>query len=90
MKQLRILVMSGTRYIGPHLVRYAAAQGHRVAVFNRGTRAVKFPASVKGIASDRTVNLDAIKNRGSDAVIDIAVYVPGLARSLGQARGLQS
>ena len=37
-RSLRILVLGGTGFIGPHQVRYAVERGHRVSVFNRGRR----------------------------------------------------
>ena len=33
---LRILILGGTGFIGPHQVRYAVSRGHRVTLFNRG------------------------------------------------------
>src|SRR5712692_2590257 len=35
-KSLRILILGGTGFIGPHEVRYAIARGHKVTLFNRG------------------------------------------------------
>ena len=35
-KQLRILILGGTGFTGPHQVRYALARGHKVTLFNRG------------------------------------------------------
>lgn len=35
-KPLRILILGGTGFIGPHQVRYAVARGHKVTLFNRG------------------------------------------------------
>ena len=33
---LRILVLGGTGFIGPHMVRYALDRGHELTFFNRG------------------------------------------------------
>ncbi|HEY2824268.1 MAG TPA: twin-arginine translocation signal domain-containing protein, partial [Gemmatimonadales bacterium] len=33
---LRILILGGTGFIGPGMVRYAVARGHKVTLFNRG------------------------------------------------------
>ena len=33
---LRVLILGGTGFIGPHQVRYALSQGHTVTLFNRG------------------------------------------------------
>ena len=38
-KPLRILILGGTGFIGPHQVRYALARGHKVTLFNRGRAA---------------------------------------------------
>ncbi len=57
---LNILILGGTGFIGPHLVRYAVARGHRVSVFNRGTTLLP---DVEQLAGDREGNLDALKGR---------------------------
>ena len=35
---MNLLVLGGTGFIGPHLVRHAVARGHRVTIFTRGRR----------------------------------------------------
>ena len=35
-KPLRILILSGTGFLGPHLVENARARGHTLTLFNRG------------------------------------------------------
>ena len=37
--KLRILILGGTGFTGPHQVRYALERGHHVTLFNRGRRA---------------------------------------------------
>ena len=32
----RLLILGGTGFIGPHMVRHALARGHEVTLFNRG------------------------------------------------------
>ena len=34
--RLKILILGGTRFLGPHLAEYALARGHAVTFFNRG------------------------------------------------------
>ena len=46
---LRILVIGGTRYIGPRVVRRLAAAGHTVTVFHRGQHAAAFPDGVETV-----------------------------------------
>ncbi|NNF26302.1 MAG: twin-arginine translocation signal domain-containing protein, partial [Gemmatimonadetes bacterium] len=33
---MRILILGGTSFIGPHQVRYALDRGHEITLFNRG------------------------------------------------------
>ena len=35
-RAIRILILGGTGFIGPHQVRYALDRGHTVTLFNRG------------------------------------------------------
>jgi len=35
-KPLNILILGGTGFIGPHMVREALRRGHEVSLFNRG------------------------------------------------------
>ena len=42
-KPMDLLVLGGTGFIGPHLVRHAVARGHRVTIFTRGRRDRRSP-----------------------------------------------
>ena len=67
----KILILGGTGFIGPHDVRYALSRGHQVTIFNRGRSAPgMFGKDVEELAGDRMTNLDALKGRKWDAVID--------------------
>lgn len=66
-----ILILGGTGFIGPHHVRHALSRGHKVTIFNRGRSAPgMFGKDVEELAGDRASNLDALKGRRWDAVID--------------------
>jgi len=75
---LRILILGGTGFVGPHLIHEALSRGHRVAMLNRGQRdPLEFRedfAKVEAIRGDRTqpTAYDGVKNRTWDAVIDTA------------------
>src|SRR5579862_2008407 len=84
-KPLRLLILGGTGFIGPHYVRAAVARGHKVTIFNRGKSAAGLPPGVERLVGDRNGSLDAIKNRDWDAVLDLAVFVPAWVRSVGEA-----
>lgn len=49
----RILIIGGTRFMGPHLVRFLINQGHSVAVFNRGQASAVLPPNVQRLKGDR-------------------------------------
>lgn len=77
---LRILILGGTGFIGPHQVRYAVARGHRVTVFNRGRSQADLPAEVERLIGDRNGQLDALKGRSWDVVIDNPTVLPRWVR----------
>ena len=64
---MRILVIGGTGFIGPHVVRRLVSQGHQVAVFHRGESKVELPNNVEDILGDRS----AIPSVKADVVIDL-------------------
>lgn len=67
---LRILILGGTGFIGPHQVRYARARGHRITLFNRGkTNPHLFP-DVEKLRGDRNGDLESLEGRSWDVVID--------------------
>ncbi|MDH4031963.1 MAG: SDR family oxidoreductase [Chromatiales bacterium] len=79
-RSLRILVLGGTGFLGPHTVRAALERGHSVTLFNRGkTRPELFPELEK-LRGDRDGDLGALAGRSWDAVIDTSAYVPRIVR----------
>lgn len=84
-KPLRILILGGTGFTGPYQVRYALERGHKVAVFNRGkTRPGELPEGVEQLIGDRNGQLDALKDREWDVVIDNPTSVPVWVRDAAQ------
>lgn len=80
----RILVLGGTGFIGPHLVRYALQRGHTVSIFNRGrTNPHLFPG-VEKLIGDRENDLEALKGKTWDAVVDNSASVPWWVRDSAQ------
>jgi len=77
---LRILVLGGTGFIGPHFVNHAVARGHKVTTFTRGRRDADLPASVERLTGDRNGQLDSLKGRTWDAVIDDSATNPDWVR----------
>jgi nucleoside-diphosphate-sugar epimerase len=50
---MRVLVIGGTQFIGPYVVRRLSRDGHEVAVFHRGQTEAKLPRDVRHIHGDR-------------------------------------
>ncbi len=75
-KRLDILVLGGTGFIGPHMVREALRRGHSVTLFNRGRTNNELFPDLETITGDRDGGLDGLRGRQWDAVIDNSGYVP--------------
>lgn len=70
-RKIRLLILGGTGFIGPFMVRYAQERGHEVTIFNRGRSAPGLFKGVEELIGDRAVNnYAALKGRTWDAVID--------------------
>ena len=50
---MRILVIGGTNFMGPLVVRSLSAQGHEITVFHRGQTQTALPQGVREILGDR-------------------------------------
>ena len=77
---LDLLVLGGTGFIGPYLVRYAVARGHRVTIFTRGRHEADLPASVQHLVGDRNGKLEALEGKRWDAVVDDSANVADWVR----------
>ena len=88
----RILILGGTRFIGPHQVKYALDRGHEVSIFTRGRTEPPFFHDyferVEHLIGDRNDDLSALEGREWDAVIDNSASIPRwVAMSTGLLRG---
>jgi 2'-hydroxyisoflavone reductase len=84
-KPLRILILGGTGFTGPQQVRYALDRGHKVTVFNRGkTHPGELPKEAEQLIGDRNGQLDALKGRTWDVVIDNPTSIPVWVRDAAQ------
>ncbi|MDX1495601.1 MAG: NAD-dependent epimerase/dehydratase family protein [Longimicrobiales bacterium] len=67
---LNILILGGTGFIGPHMVRYAVERGHQVSTFTRGRSDADLPESVEQLIGDRNDDHSALEGRSWDVVLD--------------------
>src|SRR3954471_1526823 len=73
---LKILILGGTRFIGLHMTSLALERGHTLTFFNRGkTHTDRYP-EIERIKGDRNGEIDGLKDRKWDVVIDDSGYVP--------------
>jgi len=73
-KPLKILILGGTSFLGPHQIAYAMDRGHTISTFTRGktlpTIHTERFKDVEQLIGDRANNLEALKGKKWDAVID--------------------
>jgi len=90
-RPLRILILGGTGFIGPHQVRYAVARGHKITLFNRGRTNPGLFKGLDGIEErigDRAPvpgNYDALRTGEWDVVIDNPTTRPRWVREAAAA-----
>lgn len=75
---MKILILGGTGFTGSFQVRYALSRGHEVTVFNRGKSQHPdgLPPEVEQLIGDRNGQLEALKGRKWDVVIDNPTTLP--------------
>ncbi len=74
---MKILLIGGTNFIGPPVVRHLCAMGHEVTVFHRGKTTAELPPVVNQIVGDRA-NLPNFKSEfervSPQVVLDMIPY----------------
>lgn len=75
-RPLKILILGGTGFVGPHQVEVALGRGHEVTLFNRGQSAPGLFPQVENLTGDRDGDLAALRGRKWDAVIDNSGNIP--------------
>lgn len=82
---MRVLVIGGTNFIGPYVVRRLADVGHDVTVFHRGQTVADLPDGVDEVRGDRGHLADFADDFGNfapDVVLDMVPMNEREARSL--------
>ena len=79
---LKILVLGGTGFLGPHFVEAARKKGHKLTLFNRGkTNPTRFSgeqfSDIEQLKGDRKTDMSALEGKRKwDAVLDTSAYLP--------------
>jgi nucleoside-diphosphate-sugar epimerase len=82
---MHILIIGGTRFIGPFVVRELHDAGHRVTVFHRGRSKAEMPGDVEHIIGDRNDLSDfhgSFKRLAIDVVVDMILITGHQAEML--------
>jgi nucleoside-diphosphate-sugar epimerase len=74
---MNILIIGGTRFLGPYVVKQLTEGGHRVTIFHRGQTNTELPDGVQEMIGDRTQLSDftsEFKKAEPEVVIDMFPY----------------
>ncbi len=82
---MRLLLIGGPRFLGRAVTEAALAAGHEVTFFNRGKTNPELYPEVERLVGDRTGELDALRGRSWDAVVDTCGYLPETVRASASA-----
>lgn len=75
---MRFLVLGGTKFIGPHVVRHLVDGDHEVTVFHRGETEADLPPSVRHVHGDfreLEQRMPELVDPVPDVVIDMVPYI---------------
>lgn len=82
---MNILIIGGTHFIGPYVIRQLVTQGHQVTVFHRGQTQADLPPSVQHLYGDRSQlhhHREAFFKATPDVVLDMIAYTQADAQAV--------
>ncbi|MGF1674652.1 MAG: NAD-dependent epimerase/dehydratase family protein [Rivularia sp. (in: cyanobacteria)] len=82
---MKILIIGGTNFIGPFLVRHLLTMGHDITLFHRGKTKADLPDNLHQIYGDRSQLQDfkrEFESLSPDVVVDMICYTESNARML--------
>lgn len=77
---MKILILGGKRFLGRAIVEAVLRAGHTPTLFNRGKTNPELFPNIKNLIGDRDTNLEALKRRKWDAIIDTSGYLPRVVK----------
>ncbi|OGL44654.1 MAG: hypothetical protein A2161_06415 [Candidatus Schekmanbacteria bacterium RBG_13_48_7] len=84
---MRILIIGGTRFIGPYVVSSLHQKGHEITVFHRGKTKSELPSGVNTLHGDRRQLTDfrkELRSSNPDIVLDMIPIVEQDAISINE------
>ena len=88
---MRVLILGGTKFIGPHVVRRLAERGHEVTIFHRGETEADLPQSihhVHGDFSEFPKHVDQLRALCPEVVLDMVPFREEDAQRLKSFKGV--
>jgi 2'-hydroxyisoflavone reductase len=80
-RTLKVLILGGTGFIGPHFVQALTRNQHQVSLFNRGKRDPEVKPGIEQLLGDRNGDIGALEGHDWDVVIDNSGYTPRQVRA---------
>lgn len=84
---MKILILGGTSFIGPQVVRKLTQQGHQITLFHRGKTLANLPPGVSTIRGNRQElgnQIEALRAEKPDVVVDMICFTQEDAADLVQ------
>ena len=75
-----LLILGGTRFLGPAVVEAAKRGGWKISLFNRGKSNPGWFPELEHLHGDRNGDLKSLEGRSWDAVVDTSGFVPRLVK----------
>ena len=82
---MKILILGGTLFLGRHIAEVALRRGHALTLFNRGRHGADLFPAAEQLRGDRDTDLDALRDRVFDCVIDTCGYRPEQLQTVSEA-----
>ena len=73
---MNVLIVGGSNFLGPHVIDALLLREHRVTAFNRGRNPAQARPGVEHVVGDRATDLERLRGRKFDAVVDTCGYFP--------------
>ena len=83
-KSLKVLILGGTGFIGPHFVDALTAGGHKITLFNRGKRDPEVRPGIEQLLGDRNGEISSLQGHDWDVVIDNSGYTPSQVKATAE------
>jgi len=80
---MRVLILSGTQFVGRQIVETLLSAGHMVSILTRGLSLDELPIQVERLRGDRdkgALGMQALAGRVWDVCVDVSGYTPRQVR----------